>query len=110
MADMTAQGPLGGAFEVPTRRCGVAPPRPKPTVGSLTCRRAMAAFAGAAAGRDALRGRSGSPIGGFGTLGGRILAAGRSRDAHSQLARRRARFRLIFALILPDVPAGDGPY
>ena len=39
--------------------------RSKPTVGSLKCRRRMAAFAGAVAGRDALRGRSGSPRGGL---------------------------------------------
>ena len=77
---------------------------------TLTCRRTMAAFIGAAADWDALRGRSGSQRGDLRTLGGRILPAGRSWAAHSQLARRCAHFRLIFALTLPGVPAGGGPY
>ena len=72
------------------------PPRLKTTASSLKCRRGVAAFAGAAADRGALRGRSGSPRGGLRALGGRIPAAGRSRDAHSRLARRRAHFSAQF--------------
>ena len=54
------------------------PPRLKTTASSLKCRRGVAAFAGAAADRGALRGRSGSPRGGLRALGGRIPHARRA--------------------------------